>query len=206
MTAKTPSPQKTILVAGIHRSGSTWVYNAVRLLLIERGTPFLSAWIADYDRANPAPIHLVKAHHLAEVTFEPDITLTTLRRRIESVASLVRIGWVKDIPAEIVKADKRLERLYNDWNARTDLETAYSDILQTPAAAVARIAECLGFDMRQATYDRIAQDLLEQKSPKSDTYDKVTLIHPNHRNPKGHDSAEITRIRKILQENGRQVT
>jgi len=199
----TKHPQQTILVAGVHRSGSTWVYNAVRHLLIEQGTPFHTAWIADYNRADPAPIHLVKAHHLKEVSFEPDFILTTLRRRIESIASLIRIGWVKDTAVDIVKADRRLERLYNDWNARTNLETAYRDILENPVPAVARIANCLGLDMSQDTFERIATDLSNQEEPSSNEYDKVTLIHPNHRNPSSYQDEDLARIRKVLHENGR---
>ena len=49
-----------ILSAGIPRSGSTWLYNAARLLLSAGGQDSLeAAWIEDYDRESPAALHLV---------------------------------------------------------------------------------------------------------------------------------------------------
>jgi len=53
-----------VLCAGIPRSGSTWLYNAARLLLAHAAGParVYGAWVEQYDPSHPEPWHVVKAH------------------------------------------------------------------------------------------------------------------------------------------------
>ena len=54
--------RKLILIAGMKRSGSTWMYNAVRLMLKDAGKDVYGCWIDDYDESNTAEFHVVKTH------------------------------------------------------------------------------------------------------------------------------------------------
>ena len=189
---------RIILVAGIHRSGSTWVWGAARHLLTAEGIGLHAAWVEDYAANSAAPAHLVKAHNPKEVDFTPHIVLTTWRDRAASIASLIRMGWLKDTESDILASDARLTHLYQYWNARTDLETRYDDILASPAEAIARIAKVIGLPPDADRDNTIAETLKNQKTPKADRYDPDTLLHPGHRNPGKDQSDLINRINTLL--------
>ena len=50
------------LVAGMNRSGSTWLYNVLRHLLRRRHPDLYARGIEEYEPADPASAHLVKVH------------------------------------------------------------------------------------------------------------------------------------------------
>ena len=171
----------TVLVAGMPRSGSTWLFNAARLLLAATGRPVHAAWVADRDPDDPAPMHLVKVHTPEEAAFPHDLVLTTRRPIDECLASLIRMGWLKP-DAEAIRTNHRIQTsLYDHWAARSTLETTYDDILHRPEAAVARIAEALGLAPDAARDARLAADLAALRAPESGRYDPETLLHPRHR-------------------------
>ena len=59
-------PPLCILVAGVPRSGSTWAFNAARLLLRDAGVTLHAAWVADRPADDLAVFeherHVVGAH------------------------------------------------------------------------------------------------------------------------------------------------
>lgn len=175
------SGRLTVLVAGMPRSGSTWVFNAARLLLATNGRPVHAAWVADRDPEDPAPVHLVKVHTPDKAGFPYDLVLTTRRPMDECLASLIRMGWLKP-DAEAIRAKLRIQTsLYDYWAARSTLETVYDEILRHPVSAVARIAEALGLAPDEARDARLAADLAAMRAPEGGLYDPKTLLHPHHR-------------------------
>ncbi|HQF31086.1 MAG TPA: hypothetical protein PLJ34_06540 [Hyphomicrobiales bacterium] len=170
-----------IVAAGMPRSGSTWLFNAARLLLEAAGKPAHAAWVEDYDPADPAGHHLVKVHFESHLTFEPDVTLTTWRPFEECLASLVRMRWL-DTDAEAIRSRYRHQKdVYDHWAARTDCEIDFADIVGAPEAAIAGIAEALAVPADAAARRRIAAALAALAAPESGPYDKTTLLHPGHR-------------------------
>ena len=53
-----------IVTAGMKRSGSTWLFNVVRMLAERQygKRNVYSAWYGDYDRADKREVHIVKVH------------------------------------------------------------------------------------------------------------------------------------------------
>ena len=85
-----------ILIAGMPRSGSTWQFNAARLILNRKHPAIFSGWCADYDPATKEPVHLVKVHTPEQVRFDYSLVLTTKRDLLECIGSSKRMGWLKD--------------------------------------------------------------------------------------------------------------
>lgn len=196
------SASRTILIAGMPRSGSTWCYNAARLLLAWSGAKVHSTWIADYDPHHAAPIHLVKVHEPRDVAFTPDIILTTWRPYAECLASLVRMGWISSDPDDIRAEFSGRKAIHTYWKARSDLETDYADIVGAPARAISEIARVLGLETDAERDARIARELSAMRNPDgSATYDPETLMHPGHRSTR-HAEAPVsaTQIAGILRD------
>ena len=79
--------------AGMYRSGSTWLHNAVRLILARAGAPGLAAgWIANKDFLLTHETSVVKVHAFEEdlAGREGAIVLTSHRDLRDIMASLQR--------------------------------------------------------------------------------------------------------------------
>ena len=192
------SSPRICLVAGVPRSGSTWAFNAARRLLELSGTALQAAWIADYRPEDPAPVHLVKAHKPEEVTFTPDIVLTTRRRPEACLASLIRMGWLKNEPEAIRRSWAWHHRLYAHWQARSDLEIAYGEITGAPEAALDRLAAVLDLSLPPGATAAVAAELAALQAPGTGHYDPVTLLHPGHRGGRQQGAVTPAAILQIV--------
>lgn len=193
-----------VIIAGVPRSGSTWLYNAARLICEAAELDVHACWVADYDPAAHAgsDIHLVKLHHAKHLTFPHHRLLTTRRNLEERLASLLRMGWIGSAPEAILEAAKGQASLYAYWNERADLEIAYDEIEKAPADAVERIAEILRLPLRSSDRDRISKALTElpgaevKKCTKG--YNETTLLHPGHRADKAGRDKALRHVRAVL--------
>lgn len=176
-----------VAAAGVPRSGSTWVYNAVRLLCGKAGLSCYAEWCKDYDPAAHADfdIHLVKLHDAKDFTFPAHRILTSRRDLLERLASLLRMGWLKEDPASVQRAAEQQAELAEYWSARTDNETQYYDIREQPAEAVLEIAGVLEIACSRETAEAIGCELSGLQVPEtadsSRGHDAATLLHPGHR-------------------------
>jgi len=188
---------RIVLIAGVPRSGSTWLFNASRLLLRQAGISLQAVWVEEYDPAHPAPVHLVKAHRPSEVSFAPDLVLTTRRPTEACLASLIRMGWLANTPDAIRAAHKDHKALYAHWQARSDLETPYDTIVRHPVDALSSLADTLELTLSTDELQQIATALAQMRAPERGSYDRETLLHPNHRETgevTGPRAADILRI------------
>jgi hypothetical protein len=170
--AKRHGPQsrtnRLILAAGMPRSGSTWLYNALRLLLGD-DPDLVAGWVDDVA-GRQAAILLVKVHDPYDLAERTDLIFTTYRPLPDVAASLGRMGWPNDMTAmQRVKAQREF------WAPRSNCDIAYSDIVESPAETVSRIAGVLGVANKN-----IAGQLLTMKEPATG-YDPVNLLHHGHR-------------------------
>ncbi|MAY85108.1 MAG: hypothetical protein CML02_00020 [Pseudooceanicola sp.] len=179
----TPPPPLCILVAGVPRSGSTWAFNAARLLLRDAGVTLHAAWVADRVVDDPAPVHLIKAHQPAEVDFTPDIVLTTRRAPEACLASLIRMGWLAPERAAIRRAWAHHRALQAHWSAQSACEIGYDQIIGDPTPALARLARVLGLAPDTTRPARVAKALADLQAPRPEArgYNRETLLHPGHR-------------------------
>ena len=195
----TPAASRIILVAGVPRSGSTWAFNAARRLLAGVPGGLQAAWVADYDPSHPARTHLVKAHRVADVTFAPDLVLTTRRAAEECLASLIRMGWLADEPEAIRRAWEHHHRLYAHWNALSGHEISYDGLVADPEAELARLAPVLGVTPAPGALAALAGELAAMQGPAGGGYDPETLLHPGHRRPEGAPGRSPAGILAIVQ-------
>ena len=175
---------RLILSAGIPRSGSTWLYNAVRLLLSAGGHEGLeAAWIEDYDRDSPAAIHLVKLHEPAPALLEKSSLVLTSRRDLRDIAcSVRRMNWAKS-DEELLAFLEGVVAQHRYWAAEAAHEMVYEAMVADRLAALAGIAKALGLAPNQQALGEVAQqiDRLEHSPGSGDAYDKLSLLHHAHR-------------------------
>ena len=85
---------KIILSAGMPRSGSTWLYNAARLLLISSssvGNNLSSGWIEDLGTLSKKEVMLIKIHDLPKfLSKKSQIILYSYRDLRDALASSKR--------------------------------------------------------------------------------------------------------------------
>ncbi len=139
---------RLILSAGISRSGSTWLYNAARLLLSHDGAAKVAgAWIEDYDADDPAPVHLVKLHDPdAMLAEKADLVLTGRRDLRDIAASIQRMKWVDSEEALLAFLDAVVAQ-HDFWSPRAQYEMVYE------AMIAIRGADYLWFQLAEQTYD-----------------------------------------------------
>ncbi|MFN3955451.1 MAG: hypothetical protein ACK4LQ_13445 [Pararhodobacter sp.] len=171
-----------MVIAGVPRSGSTWLFNATRLLIEASGSTLHSAWVADYRPADhaEADFHLVKLHQPAELSFACHCLLTTRRDAVSQLASLLRMGWLAPDGEVIRTRACELRGLYEFWAARSDLEIAYDQICDQPELALQRVQAQIGLGSRGTDLSRVFDGLNRLKPPDTGRYDPLTLLHPGH--------------------------
>ncbi|MEX2614757.1 MAG: hypothetical protein WD767_01555 [Alphaproteobacteria bacterium] len=172
-----------ILIAGMPRSGSTWQYNAARLILNRKYPAIYSGWCADYDPATKEPVHLVKVHTPEQVRFDYSLVLTTKRDLLECIESSKRMGWLTDDNFFIQILMQM--HLYNYWHARSAVETDYLTIQNNPEKAILDIANILEITLSIDDAGQISEQINAMSPPDPDDigphrYDRVTLLHPKH--------------------------
>lgn len=202
-----PAPRRkkrrkpTVVIAGVPRSGSTWLYNATRLLLESAGRKVHARWHADYtpDRDDNAEMHLVKVHNPEQLTFPHDLILTTNRDIVDRLASLIRMGWLAENEEAVRKARQGHEQLYAFWKVRTDLEVAFDMIRKHPERAIQSVAAVLDIPCNPKIAAEVNRKINALKEPENGKApDKVSQMHPGHRSD-GTQTARIAEwIRTIL--------
>lgn len=202
-TSEAAVPQ-VIVVAGVPRSGSTWVFNAVRQLYSLDDRKAYCAWCADYRPQEHAgcDVHVVKLHDREQLAFDHDLLLTTERDVTEQLASLVRMGWLDKDPAGIRAAAEGHLSLARHWLSMSDCNICYEDITGRPEGAVLQLAESLGVACTLVQAQKIAARLSALSAPESGSYDPETLLHPGHRGSEEARKEALSVVRSALRANG----
>jgi tetratricopeptide (TPR) repeat protein len=183
----------TVVIAGVPRSGSTWVYNVTRLLLEISARKIYACWQADYAplQHEDADVHVVKVHSPDDLKFPYDLVLTTKRDTVDRVASLIRMGWVQKEADNVRKTIQHQEALYQFWKSRADIEVSFEAITKQPERAVQQIAHALKLPCTPKKAEDVLNRLSALKMPEEGApHDPVTQLHPGHRS----DGSETQRI------------
>jgi hypothetical protein len=188
---------RLILVAGLNRSGSTWLYNCIRLILQTQYENVYSCWVDDYTESHPAPIHLVKIHKPDEELIKLTDEIYTSRRDIREITgSMMRMGWLDS--ADIFSYLDWLTAIVHPfWFKNAKMEIDYSEIHQANRLLVEKIGHSLGIHL-DALQSQAIYDQLNQLRP-SDQYDHTTQLHPNHISLNKIDYKELLGAEKIAQ-------
>lgn len=179
--ASEPVP-RYVVAAGAYRSGSTWLYNAVRLALQLAGHDVYGRFYDDtYDPEDPTPVHLLKVHRFeAEVLDVAELVVTSIRDPRDIAASAVRRGLI-DHRADAVEAfvAETLHEGFERWRPHASLVLRYESLVDGTRLHLARLLEVLApFGTTQVCLETLGRRL-ESLRPTS-TYDQATLLWPNH--------------------------
>ncbi|MGD9827250.1 MAG: glycosyltransferase [Hyphomicrobiaceae bacterium] len=174
--------ERLVLCAGIHRSGSTFLFNVAHEVLSRTGKPVCAEWILGYNEQDPAPIHLVKLHDPAPWLEDvADVVFTSRRDLRDIVASLDRMNLAQGTDEHRQVAMTAAE-LHRYWAETTAFDFAYEEVMADRVGAVEQMARILGVPLTRAeAEDALANIDNTIKNSSSSHWDSATLLHPNHR-------------------------
>ena len=141
-----------ILVAGMRHSGSTALFNIIRLALelgqIEYKSGYSEHLSLDALKSSGVPVCLIKIHELRDDILDfADIVITTKRDVRDAVASasrrsfplLNRIGGLRDYA-------KYNRMLYEVWDRFSHIEFSYESFMDYPIENIRCLLSLLGID------------------------------------------------------------
>ncbi|NJK64942.1 MAG: sulfotransferase domain-containing protein [Synechococcaceae cyanobacterium SM2_3_1] len=171
-----------IACAGLPRSGSTWLYNVVRLLLSTDGASVSGAFIDKYDSSDPAEIHVIKTHEfkpwLAE---QANLILASRRDLRDIVASLIRKRWIS--PAQAIDYIGPYVQHYEFWRSIAVYELVYESMIEDQLQEILTLSEILGVECNSQILERICEAVAaigQSERQIGSGWDQETLIHPQH--------------------------
>lgn len=177
---------RLILAAGMQRSGSTWLYNAARLIL-EDNCPEderWAGWVGHFDANVARANSLLKVHDfdyaLADMA---DVTLYCYRDIRDVIASASRV-W-NTVPS--FEMAETLVDQFAHWMEVQDLVIRYDEILSQPDQVIGKIARTLGYDVDcRHVMQRLAGLSYDSPGPRDAVQHAVNLYHPGHVTDGGH--------------------
>ena len=177
--------QILILSAGMQRSGSTWLYNATRLLLIHSPlTREISGygWIGDLSIIPQKKIMLIKIHDFSEKILHldlPKIILYSYRDVRDALASSKR-KWDQEPSLEL--ADRLIQNDHQ-WRSHAHFIMRYESMLKDQQGTLTELTNILKINDDAKVQEIIAQiDALTYENPgnKNPLYHMENLLHKGH--------------------------
>lgn len=161
-----------ILSAGMHRSGSTWLFNALRHI-IESENP--GSWFASITDTPPdiknavVKIHAINKNYIkwADYIFYSyrdirDVEASFMRRRGETQTK----KWLHEEISGWV-----------EYTNKADLVIEYNRIINEPEKVIAEIGKIVGI---KPNIEMILKELFKMRNKKLKNTDPVTLMRVNH--------------------------
>jgi hypothetical protein len=177
-----------ILSAGMPRSGSTWLFNAARLLLQSCGD-LGSGWIGDFATLPKKPLLLLKVHDYSSLLARhAQIVLYSFRDIRDALASSKR----KFGTAPTIELARRWIEQDRRWRARADFILRYESMMADPETAIQQLARTLQCPLKNphAILQQVQQLSTAQPDGTNSSYNKATLLHPGHITDGRHGSWE----------------
>lgn len=178
---------RLILTAGSPRSGSTWLYNAVRLICEQAGGRTLGGWIGDLDvvgRSGACDDLVIKIHNAdPKLARRANFVFSSHRDLRDIGASIREMGWAKSDNG-VMRQVAKVRRAHAFWSAEADLDVAYDAILKRPQKILRRLADILRVPVDDEALERINVELkgLSAESGRMTAqHDAVNLMHDGHR-------------------------
>jgi hypothetical protein len=166
-----------VLAGGMPRSGSTWLFNAARLLLRDRGG-LSSGWIADWHSLPTAPTVLLKVHDFDPLLAKRAVVVLCSYRDVRDV--LASSKRMFDTAPTLAEARRLLDQ-DRRWRRSAHLAMRYESMLADPQAVVTDLATVLKVGPCDAAAVVAAVDRLSRGTDRTaETYDRETLLHPGH--------------------------
>lgn len=198
-----------ILCCGMIRSGSTWLYNVVRLMVKYKTGSVYAKWCQQYKNTNKNDWHVVKIHG-----YQPDLitdntkVITTHRDLRDIIASAsvspVTFGHDTKQPGSIKNRLTRIISYHEKYMTHNPMDICYEKMIVDKPTTIKRIAEYIGFDLTSEEIARIHNDVEGLVIPR-DSSDTITLLHPGHKTTNGRTGYYSDRLGpetiKLIEEN-----
>jgi len=171
---------KFIICAGMHRSGSTWLYNVVRYCFMNAGCRTYGDYAKKYNASIPADVHVLKLHPFKQHYCDrAEHIFTTVRDLRDIVASMIRFNITRPTPRDVAHCtEKLINREYAAWAPYSSLETRYEDMTRDRPAAIAAILRVLDLpDVDPVEVHRDVEKLTMMALP---DLDRSTQLWPRH--------------------------
>ncbi len=181
--------------AGMTRSGSTWVYNAVRMLLEKAGCPDLAAgWIAEKEKLLTHRNAVVKTHAFDDgLAGGADVVLVSHRDLRDVVASLHRMFQMEVSVTTVRGAYLN----YVKWAEIAAYDLHYEHLLTNKLSELRAIAAVLKLSpptLENLPYETILREIDRQAYTAERAtelgHDAVNLLHHGHITDGRHRSWE----------------
>lgn len=190
---------KLVIAAGAFRSGSTWLFNAIRLVLNEKSNNIYACWVGDYDasKALNCEYVLVKIHSKSEEWCNSAGRIFTIHRDLRDVARSAIDFVGAQTFEEVMPLIRGAAKDHDFWQEFCHADYDFQSISTSSEYIVKDIATNLDIDLSQEKVSFISDRLKNLKEPvDSNNYDPVTLLHPKHR----FDGMSSTWSRRITAE------
>jgi hypothetical protein len=190
-----------LLAAGMPRSASTWLYNAVRYALASHphiAPLFVGGWIDDRNSLPAKPYTLLKLHDFVpELAGQAKLVFYSYRDIRDVVASLQRkFSYTPSL--DFVGC---LTALHERWLEVADEVIRYEDLLRDERPVILRIARRIGVTIdARAVADHLAGLSYLSPGPKNSQYHQTNLYHAQHVTDGRHGSWRETLDDEFLAE------
>lgn len=183
-------PKLNILQAGLYRSGTTWQFNAVRVLLeMEYGEEFVTAcWIDQFrrrSRREKRPINIVKIHKKAVKAASWSNYIVSTRRDLEGVITSMqkRAAYLKEHPNPDFFRESNINRLEEYlihatwWRQKACYVQDFDLIEANPLKLITDYAEIFNTTVEPAD---VLTELKKQLIVPEKGSDPRTFLHEGH--------------------------
>ena len=183
-----PQPYARYMIyvcAGMYRSGSTWLYNAARLILQHADVPDLGAgWITEKGVILRHQNALIKIHSYdSELAARADVVLTSHRDLRDVAASLFRKFKVEFSTEPIFETMQD----YSRWAKIAAYDLHYERLLVDKMAELRKVAAVLKLPQHAAAalplekiLSEIGSERFTEDRSTARGYDAVNLMHEDH--------------------------
>jgi len=174
-----------VIAAGLIRSGSTWQYNCLRIIMIQAGLEPKTYWIDDYKGESGNV--LIKAHEYKGALAEGSMVFTCVRSEEEVRGSMRRRAeYLKKNPDPrfmgTANEDRypRYYRWFRLWRGHAVYNMRYKDLKNHPELVVHEHIKALGLTGKVDPLE-VLKELNEVKPPtEAGGWDKDTFLHSGH--------------------------
>jgi hypothetical protein len=168
---------KVILSAGMHRSGSTWLFNVLRTIFLSRRKKVYSCFANKYDGGKKENIHIIKIHTFSQKFYDlSDYVFITKRDIRDIAASAIRRNLIENNLQSVLNyIHIVIEKEHTYWAGKYNLEIVYERISRHKLKYLKLISQIL---QENINVKKVCKDVDKIKPKKK--FDSVTQLHPDH--------------------------
>jgi hypothetical protein len=177
---------RVIVAAGMPRSGSTWLFNALRLLLESSGQGIYSFWIEDWngEKARNAQTLLVKIHEISPMLAWASWSCFTCHRDLRDVAvSAADLARADGYEVDIVPLMHETRKAHEFWRRQSVVDIPYERVVADPEAILKELADHIETPIAEVEVQRLCHSLAslaDGNVPSGYPHNPVTLLHQKH--------------------------